>query len=82
MDGQITHTLLFRHVCGLGLNFISDETGSFISTTITLNCTITHERFSTFASLIADFMSDWITIYSIYMSDEESFTNWHVYNFA
>ena len=58
MDGRITHTLLFRHVCGLGLNFIRDETRSFISSTITLNYTAGHERFSTFIVLIADFMFD------------------------
>ena len=58
VDGRITPTLLFRHMCGLGLNFIRDETGSFISSTITLNYTIAQERFSTFIVLIADFMFD------------------------
>ena len=58
VNERITPTLLFRHMCGLGLNFIRDETGSFISSTITLNYTVTHDRFSTFIVLTADFMFD------------------------
>ena len=56
LRGRTNNSHLIVPSCGL--NFIGDENGSFISTTKTRNCTASHEIFSTFIGLIADFMSD------------------------